>query len=195
MVRIPKCAGSSSPSLLVPSDRLFPDGLIVIDKPAGPTSHDVVAVMRRRVRGQKVGHTGTLDPLASGVLPLVIGKATRLAQFLSSAEKEYEADIELGVSTTTLDRGGEVVPHERMRCFSALTQQLIEDAVAEFRGTYLQQPPAFSAKKIDGDRAYDLARRKAPVDLPSVQVTAIALDVLEWSGTMLRVRLVCSAGY
>jgi len=179
----------------VPSDRLFPDGLIVIDKPAGPTSHDVVAVMRRRVRGQKVGHTGTLDPLASGVLPLVIGKATRLAQFLSSAEKEYEADIELGVSTTTLDRGGEVVPHERMRSVSDLTQQMIEDAVAEFRGTYLQQPPAFSAKKIDGDRAYDLARRKAPVDLPSVQVTAIALDVLEWSGTMLRVRLVCSAGY
>ena len=179
----------------MPSDRLFPDGVIVIDKPAGPTSHDVVAVMRRRVRGHKVGHTGTLDPLASGVLPLVIGKATRLAQFLSSAEKEYEADIELGVSTTTLDRGGEVVPHERMRSVSDLTQQMIEDAVAEFRGTYLQQPPAFSAKKIDGDRAYDLARRKAPVDLPSVQVTAIALDVLEWSGTMLRVRLVCSAGY
>ena len=179
----------------MPSDRLFPDGLIVIDKPAGPTSHDVVAVMRRRVRGQKVGHTGTLDPLASGVLPLVIGKATRLAQFLSSAEKEYEAHIELGVSTTTLDRGGEVVPHERMRSVSDLTQQMIEDAVAEFRGTYLQQPPAFSAKKIDGDRAYDLARRKAPVDLPSVQVTASALDVLEWTGTMLRVRLVCSAGY
>ena len=100
------------------SDPLFTDGVIVIDKPAGPTSHDVVAVMRRalgrstldgRRSTPKVGHTGTLDPLASGVLPLVIGKATRLAQFLSSAEKEYEADIELGVTTTTLDRGGDIV--------------------------------------------------------------------------------------
>src|SRR5918992_1677739 len=155
MVLTPRCAGSSSPSSPVPSDRLFPDGVSVIDKPAGPTSHDVVAVMRRRVRGRKVGHTGTLDPLASGVLPLVIGKATRLAQFLSSAEKEYEAQIELGVSTTTLDRGGEVVPRDRLRSVSELTQQMIEEVVAEFRGTYLQQPPAFSAKKIDGDRAYD----------------------------------------
>src|SRR5688500_12427146 len=195
MVPIPKCAGSSSPSLPVPSDRLFPDGVIVIDKPAGPTSHDVVAVMRRRVRGHKVGHTGTLDPLASGVLPLVIGKATRLAQFLSSAEKEYEAHIELGVSTTTLDRGGEVVPRDRLRSISELTEQMIETVIAEFRGTYLQQPPAFSAKKIDGDRAYDLARRNAHVDLLPVEVTATALELLEWRGTTLRVRLVCSAGY
>ena len=92
----------------------FPDGVLVVNKPAGPTSHDVVAVIRRAAGGKKVGHTGTLDPLASGVLPLVLGKATRLAQFLSSAEKEYEADIELGVSTTTLDRGGEVVARRRV---------------------------------------------------------------------------------
>jgi tRNA pseudouridine55 synthase len=177
------------------SDPPFPDGVIVIDKPAGPTSHDVVAVMRRRVRGRKVGHTGTLDPLASGVLPLVIGKATRLAQFLSSADKEYEAHIELGVTTTTLDRGGEIVARERARSVSELTPRMIDDAVAEFRGTYLQQPPVFSAKKVDGDRAYDLARRNAPVALQPVEVTAFALDVIEWSGTTLRLRLVCSAGY
>ena len=176
-------------------DPLFPDGVIVIDKPAGPTSHDIVAVMRRKVRGRKVGHTGTLDPLASGVLPLVIGKATRLAQFLSSAEKEYEAHIELGVSTTTLDRGGDVVARDRTRSVEELTPGMIEDAVAEFRGTYLQQPPIFSAKKIDGDRAYDLARRNAPVQPRPVEVTATSLDVLEWHGTRLRVRLVCSAGY
>src|SRR6187431_73380 len=187
------------------SDPLFADGVIVIDKPAGPTSHDVVAVMRRvllrapRSEGQagkpKVGHTGTLDPLASGVLPLVIGKATRLAQFLSSADKEYEADIELGVSTTTLDRGGEIVTRERTRAVSDLTASLVEEAVAEFRGTYLQEPPAYSAKKIDGDRAYDLARRNAPVRLQPVKVTVTALDVLEWRDNLLRVRLVCSAGY
>ena len=144
---------------------------------------------------EKVGHTGTLDPLASGVLPLVIGKATRLAQFLSSAEKEYDAHIELGVTTTTLDRGGEVVARDRTRATSELTATMIEDAVAEFRGTYLQQPPVFSAKKIDGDRAYDLARRNAPVRLQPVQVTATVLEVIEWRGTTLRLRLVCSAGY
>jgi tRNA pseudouridine55 synthase len=179
----------------VPSSPLFPDGVIVIDKPAGPTSHDVVAVLRRRMRGRKVGHTGTLDPLASGVLPLVIGKATRLAQFLSSAEKEYDAYIELGVTTTTLDRGGDVVARDRTRTIAELTPALIEEAVSEFRGTYLQQPPVFSAKKIDGDRAYDLARRNEPVRLQAVQVTATVLEVVEWRGTMLRLRLVCSAGF
>jgi tRNA pseudouridine55 synthase len=178
---------------------MFIDGVIVIDKPAGPTSHDVVAVMRRAVGRarprMKVGHTGTLDPLASGVLPVVLGKATRLAQFLSAADKEYEADIELGSATTTFDRAGHVVSGDRTRGVHELTRTMIDDAVAEFRGTYLQQPPAFSAKKIDGDRAYDLARKNAPVRLEAVQVTATALDVLEWRGSCLRVRLVCSAGY
>ena len=177
------------------SDPLFSDGVIVIDKPVGPTSHDVVAVMRRAARGKKVGHTGTLDPLASGVLPLVLGKATRLAQFFSSAEKEYEAEIELGTATTTFDRGGEIVASERTRAVSELTASLVEEAVATFRGTYLQQPPAYSAKKIDGDRAYDLARRKTPVRLQPVEVTATSLDILEWRGSFLRVRLVSSAGY
>ncbi len=182
-------------------DSLFPDGVLVIDKPAGPTSHDVVAVMRRVLvgaggpAGRKVGHTGTLDPLASGVLPLVLGKATRLAQFLSSAEKEYEAAIALGVTTTTLDRGGEIVAREHARAVSELTATLVDEAVAAFRGTYLQEPPAYSAKKIDGDRAYDLARRNTPVRLEPVTVTASTLDVLEWRGSLLRVRLVCSAGY
>src|SRR5688572_28571902 len=172
------------------SDLSFPDGVIVIDKPTGPTSHDVVAVLRRALlraprsgghaRVPKVGHTGTLDPLASGVLPLVIGKATRLAQFLSSAEKEYDAHIELGVTTTTLDRSGDVVTRDRRRPTSELTAAMIEEAVAEFRGTYLQQPPVFSAKKVDGDRAYDLARRNAPVRLQPVQVTAAVLEVIEW---------------
>ena len=143
----------------------------------------------------KVGHTGTLDPLASGVLPLVLGKATRLAQFLSSSEKEYEADIELGVSTTTLDRAGEVVSRAHSRPIADLTDGIIEEAVAQFRGTYPQQPPIYSAKKVDGDRAYDLARRSAQVRLEPVQVTASAVDVLEWREHRLRIRLVCSAGY
>jgi tRNA pseudouridine55 synthase len=179
----------------------FSDGVLVVDKPAGPTSHDVVAVARRALRHtgrrstMKVGHTGTLDPLASGVLPLVIGRATRLAQFLSAAEKEYEAEICLGTSTTTYDRAGEVVDSPGTRRVADLTGADIDRAVAAFRGAQMQQPPQFSAKKIDGDRAYDLARKNAPVMLQPAEVVVYALDIIEWSGTRLRLRLVCSAGF
>jgi len=200
----------------------FPDGVLIIDKPPGPTSHDVVAVARRAIgrtaaggrpaRGEsghiarggaaavkapamKVGHTGTLDPLASGVLPLVLGRATRLAQFLSSTDKEYEAEIRLGISTTTYDRAGAPVEPPSTRQVSDVTAAEIEAAVAAFRGTQMQQPPSFSAKKIDGERAYDLARRKAPVLLHPSEVAAHSLDIIEWNGDRLRLRLVCSAGF
>lgn len=177
-------------------DARFADGVLVLDKPVGPTSHDVVAVARRATRIAKIGHTGTLDPLASGVLPLVLGKATRLAQFLSSAEKEYDAHIELGVSTTTFDRAGHAVERpEAARPVSELTRSDVEAAVAEFRGTYLQAPPLFSAKKVAGDRAYDLARHNTPVTLRPAQVSVHALDIVEWSGALLRLRLMCSAGF
>lgn len=177
------------------SEPTFADGVLVVDKPAGPTSHDVVAVARRATRLKKVGHTGTLDPLASGVLPLVLGKATRLAQFLSSAEKEYEAEIELGQSTTTFDRAGAFVARPRSRPVAELSRSMIEEALAEFRGRYLQQPPSFSAKKVDGDRAYDRARKDEPVPLEPAEVTARSLDVINWDGARLRVRVVCSAGF
>lgn len=173
----------------------FPDGVLIVDKPAGPTSHDVVAVARRVTRVKKVGHTGTLDPLASGVLPLVLGRATRLAQFLSSADKEYDADVRLGVSTTTFDRAGERLDDPGARSIAELTLSDIQEAISELRGSYLQQPPAFSAKKIDGDRAYTLARRNEPVSLDPSQVTAHTLDIVEWNGERLRLRLVCSPGF
>ena len=193
------------------SDPVFTDGVLVVDKPVGPTSHDVVAVVRRATRRStddrrstpadrrstmKVGHTGTLDPLASGVLPLVLGKATRLAQFLSSAEKAYDADIALGVSTTTFDRAGQAVDASNpRRRVGELTPSDIEMAVGAFRGTQLQAPPAFSAKKIDGDRAYDLARQNETVTLRPAEVTVHSLDIIEWRGARLRLRLVCSAGF
>src|SRR6266576_5895046 len=108
---------------------IFPDGVLIVDKPVGPTSHDIVAVARRVTRVGKVGHTGTLDPLASGVLPLVLGKATRLAQFLSSAEKEYVAELTLGASTTTFDRAGTIVPDSGARSVEELTPADIDEAV------------------------------------------------------------------
>jgi tRNA pseudouridine55 synthase len=173
----------------------FIDGVLIVDKPAGPTSHDIVAVARRVTRVKKVGHTGTLDPLASGVLPLVLGRATRLAQFLSSADKEYEADIALGASTTTFDRAGDVVVRAFARTADDLTREEIEAVLAEFRGDYLQQPPAYSARKVDGDRAYDLARRNEPFALAPSAVTAHSLDIIDWGERRLRIRLVCSAGF
>jgi tRNA pseudouridine55 synthase len=173
----------------------FPDGVLVIDKPEGPTSHDIVAVARRVMRGKKVGHTGTLDPLASGVLPLVLGKATRLAQFLSTAEKEYVAELALGMNTTTFDRAGAPVPMADPRQVAQLTRPEIDDVVSRFRGAYLQLPPTFSAKKVDGDRAYDLARRNEAVTLQPSPVTVQALEILEWEGARLRLRLTCSAGF
>ena len=136
------------------------DGLLVIDKPPGPTSHDVVARMRRVLGERRIGHTGTLDPGASGVLPLVIGRATRLAQFMSGADKVYEATIRLGVSTDSADAQGIPVGPAHAGLLPDAT--VIDAALGAFRGTFDQQPPAFSAKKIHGTRSYRLARARPP---------------------------------
>src|SRR4249919_1760105 len=116
------------------------DGLLVIDKPAGPTSHDVVARMRRVLGERRIGHTGTLDPIASGVLPLVVGRATRLARFLSTESKAYDATILLGVDTDTGDATGE--PSEPPFRGALPCREAIEIALTSFRGTFLQRPPA-----------------------------------------------------
>jgi tRNA pseudouridine55 synthase len=138
------------------------DGLLVVDKPAGPTSHDVVARVRRALRERRVGHTGTLDPAATGVLPLVVGRATRLAQFLSGSDKSYEAVIRFGFSTDTGDAQGRALGVQRgIACPS---RDAIDAALDAFRGEFLQQPPAFSAKKIDGKRSHKLARARARDD-------------------------------
>jgi len=138
------------------------DGLLVVDKPAGPTSHDVVARVRRALRERRVGHTGTLDPAATGVLPLVVGRATRLAQFLSGSDKAYEAVIRFGFSTDTGDAQGRALGVQR--AIDCPSRDAIEAALDAFRGEFLQQPPAFSAKKIDGKRSHKLARARARGD-------------------------------
>src|SRR5437868_2659956 len=133
------------------------DGLLVVDKPSGPTSHDVVARMRRILRERRIGHTGTLDPLATGVLPLVIGRAARLARFLSAGDKSYQAIIRLGFATDTADKEGAQVGARYEHPLPAV--EVIDRALDAFRGQFLQQPPLFSAKKIGGRRSYDLARQ------------------------------------
>jgi tRNA pseudouridine55 synthase len=168
------------------------DGVLVVDKPTGLTSHDVVAAIRRALGGAKVGHTGTLDPLATGVLPLLVGRATRLARFLSAAMKSYDARIRLGWATTTYDAEGEALGERSAVTTSAAS---IRAALDRFRGTFEQQPPGFSAKKVDGRRAYDLARGRAEPALAPVTVTVHALDLVRIDGDFVDVRLTCSAGF
>ena len=169
------------------------NGVLVVDKPTGPTSHDVVARVRRAIGEKRIGHTGTLDPLATGVLALVIGRATRLAQFLSSDEKEYLATVRLGMSTPTYDAEGLDATDLRPR--PDVTREDIERALASFRGTYLQTPPPFSAKKVAGVRAYAHARKDRVVELKPVEVTVSALEVVAAEHGRLELHLVASSGF
>src|SRR5688572_7572964 len=175
------------------------DGLLIVDKPIGPTSHDVVARVRRALGERRIGHTGTLDPLASGVLPLVLGRATRLARFLSASEKSYDAVVRLGAETDSYDAAGQPVGEPYDGAMPDLAT--IERALANFRGTFLQQPPRFSAKKIAGVRSHDLARqqraRRTAVELAAkpVRVNVGDLRVLGVKGCDVALRLTCSAGF
>lgn len=167
------------------------NGVLVVDKPAGPSSHDVVARVRRALHTPEVGHTGTLDPLATGVLPLVIGKATRLARFLTADEKEYIGEVRFGVSTSTFD----AEDHPDVVEVPGLTSAAIETLLGEFRGTYEQTPPPFSAKKIAGAPAYRLARARKPVEVKAVQVHVSALDLVSFEHGVARLRVVASSGF
>jgi tRNA pseudouridine55 synthase len=169
-------------------------GVLVIDKPAGPTSHDIVALVRRRFRGTRVGHTGTLDPFATGVLPLVVGRATRLARYLSGADKEYDALIRLGRATDTHDSTG-TVTFEAPDGFPVPAVARLAELLEGYRGTWMQTPPAYSAKRAGGVRAYDQARRGEPVALTPVKVSVSAIELLSADGPLVRVRLVSSAGF
>src|SRR5687768_4306565 len=167
------------------------DGVLVVDKPVGPTSHDVVATARRALRMTRVGHTGTLDPNAAGVLPLVLGCATRLARYLSSDAKEYEATIRFGATTNTYDAAGTIVSESG----EVPSADALRAALERFRGVLQQMPPAFSAKKIDGAPAYQRARRDQPVELEAVAVTVFELELLTFEPPHARVRVLSSAGF
>jgi len=193
-------------------------GALLVDKPSGPTSHDIVGFVRRILKTSRVGHTGTLDPLATGLLLLLVGHATRLSQFLVTDEKEYIADVRLGIATPTYDAaslgaevggwGVEVGSSKSTRP----SRTEIEEALDAFRGTFLQTPPPFSAKKVEGTRAYEKARKNQPVQLQPVAVTVRELEVLgsnssEPTGfqptsspqpptsSLLRLRVAASAGF
>ena len=167
------------------------DGVLIVDKPQGLTSHDVVAVARRSLHERRIGHTGTLDPLATGVLPLACGRATRLVRFFVSSDKDYEATVRFGVTTDTYDITGK----ETSRSGRVPEREAVEAALTSLRGDYLQVPPAFSAKKVAGERAYARARRDEAVTLQPAPVRVTRADIVEFSGTSARIDITCSAGF
>lgn len=167
------------------------NGVLVIDKPAGMTSHDVVNRVRRLLQERSVGHLGTLDPMATGVLPLVLGKLTRLAQFYTGAEKVYEGQIRFGFATDTYDAEGEPAgPPQPVQ----VTLEVMRELAAKFRGEILQTPPPFSAKKIQGVPAYKLARKKQEVTLEPVRVEIKEFEILNFDGELAGFRARVSSG-
>jgi tRNA pseudouridine55 synthase len=167
------------------------DGVLIADKPAGLTSHDVVNRVRRMVREGSVGHLGTLDPLATGVLPLVLGRMTRLAQFYNTSEKTYEGAIRFGFATDTYDAEGE--PLGAPRTVHVTLEQLRELSTS-FRGHIRQMPPPFSAKKIHGVPAYKLARKHREVELQPVEVEIKEFELLNWDGEQASFRARVASG-
>ena len=166
-------------------------GIVVIDKAEGMTSHDVVNKVRLRFRGTKVGHLGTLDPMATGVLPVCLGKATRIGQFLEGGLKEYVGEIRFGFATTTYDRMGEPLALEQP---FLQTLDSVRAAMARFSGAIEQVPPAFSAKKIGGVPSYKFARRGRSIPTPAVSVSVETFEITGFDPPVLRFRVVCSPG-
>ena len=180
------------------------DGLLVIDKPTGLTSHDVVARVRHILHERRIGHTGTLDPFATGVLVLLLGKSTRLAQFLSGEDKEYDAIIRFGYATDTGDRTGKRIDGPESAKLGNWSAQEVEAALASLRGWIEQVPPMYSAKKREGKKLYELARRGEAVDREPVRVCIHEFTAIRSDGQLIkdnldgtfdfRARVVCSSG-
>ena len=164
------------------------NGALLVDKPAGVTSHDVVAIVRRALNTKSVGHTGTLDPFATGLLVVLVGKATRLARFLDGFEKSYRAVVRLGQGSDTDDATGTLTEAEGV---TRPSEEAVRKALAGFVGTQRQMPPAYSAKKIDGERAYARARKGEEVVLKSVEVTIHSAALLRywWPDAEIQVRV------
>jgi len=165
------------------------DGLLLVDKPAGMTSHDAVAIVRRAAAVRRVGHAGTLDPFATGLLVLLLGRATRVLPYLAGEPKVYEATIRFGSETATDDAAGEPT-----RQAAPPDEDAVRAAIPALTGTLAQIPPAYSAKQVGGRRAYDAARAGRPLDLPAATVTVHRWAIDGWDGASLRATITCGGG-
>ena len=170
----------------------LPTGLLLVDKPEGPTSHDVVDHIRRAAGIRRVGHAGTLDPFASGLLLLLLGHATRLSEYFLGMDKEYEATVHLGIETNSHDRDGEII--EEVQGWKDIRPADVEAALEGLRGTISQRPPIYSAKKIQGEPAHRRVRRGEEVELSPVAVEIYELEILGMDLPQVRLRVRCSSG-
>lgn len=169
-----------------------PEGLLLVDKPAGPTSHDVVSRARGGLGERRVGHTGTLDPFATGLLLLLVGPVTRLAEYFHRLDKSYRATLRLGEETETHDPAGDTV--RSSGGWRDLGAEAIEAALASFRGEIRQRPPAYSAKRVEGRRAHEAARDGEPVELEPEVVAVHELELVRWDPPVAELRAVVGTG-
>lgn len=167
------------------------DGILNINKPTGMTSHDVVAKIRKLLKQKRVGHAGTLDPAASGVLPICIGQATRVAEYLSESGKAYSAEIVFGIVTDTYDSEGTIL---RTSSTEELSLQQVEEAILHFTGPQLQMPPRYSAIKLQGQPAYKRVRAGEEISLEPRPIVIYQLNILDWHPPRLTVAIECSKG-
>jgi len=165
-------------------------GVLVIDKPVGMTSHDVVQSVRNGTRLRRVGHTGTLDPRASGVLVVLVGPAVRLSEYISASSKRYQANLQLGMTTATYDLEGEVIRRSPVD----ISYEEFEESLSGFIGEFEQKPPAYSAIKVGGVKAYDLARKGEEVDLEPRLINVTSIDLLDWNPPEAIIDVECSSG-
>jgi len=173
------------------SQPIEPEGILILDKPSGPTSHDVVDRVRRKFRMKRVGHAGTLDPMATGVLLMLVGRATKVSQYLMGLDKEYEGVARLGETTDSHDAEGEMVTQ---RPVPELTEAEVRAVMDGFLGDQYQVPPMFSAKKIGGVPLYKLARKGKVVEREPRFIRVSRFDLLSWESPDLGFRLACSKG-
>ena len=166
-------------------------GVLVVDKPVGLTSHDVVQVIRKGTNIRRAGHTGTLDPRASGVLVILIGPAVRLSEYVSASDKRYQAVLRLGASTDTYDADGQVT---RSRPVENITEEQFESELQKFVGEIEQVPPPYSAVKVKGRKAYEMAREGEEVDLAPRKIKVYSLELLEWAPPEAVIDVYCSSG-
>ncbi|MGL4977441.1 MAG: tRNA pseudouridine(55) synthase TruB [Cetobacterium sp.] len=167
------------------------EGIIVIDKPIGITSFDVIRVLRRNLKERRIGHTGTLDPLATGILVICVGRATKLAQDIEGYEKEYVADLELGFKTDTYDIEGKVL--DRVENFN-ISDEAFRKSLETFKGDIKQVPPMYSAIKVDGKKLYELAREGVVIERKARDVSITNLDVMSFDGVEAKINCTVSKG-
>ena len=166
------------------------DGIVIVDKPQGWTSQDVTARLRRVFGTRRIGHGGTLDPMATGVLPVFVGRATRAVEFFEHAEKTYETVLHLGITTDTEDMTGTVLTEEKV----SFTEEQLQETLAAFRGEILQVPPMYSALKVNGQKLCDLARKGKTVERQPRPITIHELTLVERGENTLKLRVRCSKG-